>query len=271
MENKKIFISGSIEIKELNQEIKNSLDKIIENNYEVLVGDANGIDKLIQGYFNEKKYFENIKVFHIYEKCRNSLSNQFKTELVEYKKLEEYLRKNENEKKKIEHSERKKQTFKDIKMAKEADFFFIIWDKKSEGTKNNILNGIRYNKKIKLFIGNDLVKKENINEENIINWYEESNGIGIKELKKRLDENLGEDNIPSQELLKKNEEIKEIYPKSSKTFLKNQPDLLKKFIVKKQYRGKDIIKYNPSILDELVSKNFKFKNKMEENQLTLQS
>jgi len=42
-----VFISGSIAIKTLPQEVKNSIHKIVDNKMKILVGDANGIDSLV--------------------------------------------------------------------------------------------------------------------------------------------------------------------------------------------------------------------------------
>ena len=50
MNNEKVFISGSLSIKVLPKETEETIDKIINKNAEILVGDAPGIDKLIQKY-----------------------------------------------------------------------------------------------------------------------------------------------------------------------------------------------------------------------------
>jgi len=67
---KKIFISGSISIKTLPKEIEKILERIIENEYKVLVGDAPGIDSLIQKYFVSKNY-KNVAVYTVENKPRN--------------------------------------------------------------------------------------------------------------------------------------------------------------------------------------------------------
>ena len=53
---KKVFISGSIAIKALPECVLLSLDKMMQNNLEILVGDASGIDEQIQKYFSKHKY-----------------------------------------------------------------------------------------------------------------------------------------------------------------------------------------------------------------------
>jgi len=58
----KIFMAGSIAIKELDQKVKNRLENIVSSNYDVLVGDANGVDTAIQKYLEEKRY-NNVNVY----------------------------------------------------------------------------------------------------------------------------------------------------------------------------------------------------------------
>ena len=48
---KKIFISGSIKIRVLPDAIKEKLEVICQKNEQVLVGDADGVDSLIQNFF----------------------------------------------------------------------------------------------------------------------------------------------------------------------------------------------------------------------------
>ena len=47
---KSVFVSGSISIKTLPSEVIKSFDKIISQNIQVYVGDADGIDILTQNY-----------------------------------------------------------------------------------------------------------------------------------------------------------------------------------------------------------------------------
>jgi len=260
---KSVFISGSIEIKELNSLVIDSLNNIIKNKLQVLVGDAHGIDSAIQRYFSDAQY-DKVTVYSITNPPRNIASNNFSIKIIDYKQSNEYLTLDEKEKSKVEFSERKKQTFKDIEMSKIADFYLIIWNKKSEGTKNNILRGIFYNKKIKLIIENKIISNKIINENYINQIYENEKGIGIKKLKYRLDILLGEDNLPSKEFLKKNEELRKIYPVSTKTFLQNLPDYAD-YIVTSSYKGKETRKYKPSIIIKIKDEIIKYKNTIEEN------
>ncbi len=73
----KVFISGSISIKKLPTKIKESILKIIDKNLEILVGDASGVDSLVQDFAKEKGYF-NVTIYTIEEKPRYQADNRFK-------------------------------------------------------------------------------------------------------------------------------------------------------------------------------------------------
>ncbi|MBN2825368.1 MAG: hypothetical protein JXQ76_08595, partial [Campylobacterales bacterium] len=129
----KVFISGSISIKKLPQEVINSINKIINQNFEILVGDANGIDTLVQDYCLSLNYF-NVTVYSISIPPRYKASEDFKTKYIE-----------------VSHStkkERERQQQKDKAMTMDSEFTFAIWDGKSRGTYDNILRGLENNKKI---------------------------------------------------------------------------------------------------------------------------
>ncbi len=173
----KVFISGSISIKELTNIVTESVDKIISNNFMVLVGDANGIDTEIQKYCTMNNYF-NLKVYSIYYESRNNLSSEFLTQTVNI---------NDDSIK----SERERQKFKDIKMTEDCDYGLVIWDEESKGSFENILRLIKLNKPFKVYSSkkngflNDLEKEES----NIQKLYSSNNGLTasevIKELQKR--------------------------------------------------------------------------------------
>jgi hypothetical protein len=133
----KIFISGSVSISNLNPEAILELKKIIESNFEVLVGDADGVDKLVQSFLADKKY-NNITVYSMKD-TRNNVGNwnvlRVQSDLS--KETREYYKE------------------KDKKMAENADYGFAIWDRESEGTLNNMINLLNANKKVCLFINHE--------------------------------------------------------------------------------------------------------------------
>ncbi len=173
----KVFISGSISIKILSNIVTDSIDRIISNNFMILVGDANGIDTEIQKYCVINNYF-NLKVYSIYYESRNNLSLEFFTQTVNV---------DDNSIK----SERERQTFKDIKMTEDCDYGLVIWDEESKGSFENILRLIKLNKPFKVYSSkkNDFLNELEKEKSNIQRLYNSNNGLTasevIKELQKR--------------------------------------------------------------------------------------
>ena len=172
---KKVFISGSMSIKKLDELVLESLEKIISNNLQVLVGDADGVDKLVQEYFFNRNYF-NVTVYTIFDNLRNLLSHYFKIKKIETKNLKG----------------RKAQEKKDEAMTMDSDYSFVIWDGKSKGSFNNILRAIENNKKLKVYYEKEkrFLEKEELNIDNIKRIYYKHNGLGLKELVKYSNQSL---------------------------------------------------------------------------------
>ncbi|MFZ2146424.1 MAG: hypothetical protein WAV28_04315 [Sedimentisphaerales bacterium] len=130
----KVFFGGSRKIGRLSQPVKERTDNIITNEHLLLLGDANGADKAMQTYLAEKNY-RNVLVFCMGDVCRNNIG-KWKTRNV--------------------HSSRSKKDFnyystKDVLMVSESDYGFMLWDGKSKGTLNNILNLCELNKKVLVY------------------------------------------------------------------------------------------------------------------------
>ena len=263
-----VFISGSIEITTLSQPVQEALNNIINKNLKVLIGDARGVDEAAQKYLF-KHHYTNVEIFSIKNPPRICISKDFTIRIVDYQKKHEYLILDDKEKNKIQFSERKKQTFKDIEMSKIADYFLVVWDNKSKGTKDNILRGIQYNKKIKLIIGDKIIPPENIKADFIHDQYENANGICIKDLRERLDQELGEENIPSKDLLKKSKVLRSLYPSSSKTFLLDS-DNYSEYKIITNFKGIESIKFKPNIVKLLKNEILKYKNNVQDKTLFFQ-
>ncbi len=144
----KVFIAGPIKIKTLDETVVNTLQAIIRNNLNILIGDAGGLDREVQHYLMENKY-RNVTVYCI-NKPRNNIGNwpvRTVTSGEEKITFSEYIK-------------------KDKKMADETDFGFMIWNGKSNGTLNNILNLLEQSKKLKLCFTplKKLYKIENISD-----------------------------------------------------------------------------------------------------------
>ncbi len=187
---KKVFISGSISLKALPNIVKKSLQTIQEKNIHVLVGDAKGIDSLIQEYFSKKLYF-NLTICSIYKIPRHCKNNNFKTILID---VDMDIK-----------SERKKQEKKDEYMSLNSDYSFIVWDGKSKGSFNNIQRAIEYDKLLKVYYTKDdrLLRENELNRDTINKIYEKNNGLTLRELSRHTNLSL---NI-IRETVKKHKEL----------------------------------------------------------------
>ncbi|KAA6327072.1 hypothetical protein EZS27_023903 [termite gut metagenome] len=70
----KIFISGSININALGFQAIKLLDSIIADGQIVLIGNAFGVDKLVQQYLFEQNYQPVIVVYYAGDKIRTTLT-----------------------------------------------------------------------------------------------------------------------------------------------------------------------------------------------------
>ena len=151
----KVFIAGPRAISKFNNKVEERLFNIYSRQITVVVGDADGIDKAVQQYFYDLKY-QNVSVYASQGKARFNIGN-WKVENVEVaKKLRGF----------------DFYSAKDVKMAEEADYGFMLWNGKSKGTLNNIINLIKRNKKTLVYFipENDFYVISKINDfENILN------------------------------------------------------------------------------------------------------
>jgi len=124
----KVFIGGSQSIRKLPAPVAARVDNIVESDFTVLIGDANGADRCVQKYLAEKGYAD-VLVFCT-EVCRNN-ADGWKTTVISANSGEKGF---------------DFYALKDREMAREADYGFMVWDGKSKGTLNNILNLLSENK-----------------------------------------------------------------------------------------------------------------------------
>jgi len=109
----KIFVSGSRSIHFLPTDAITALNRIMEQEFTVMVGDCYGTDTAVQRYFKARNY-KNVIVCHIGPSPRNNVG--FNTLPIEG------------------HF----QTDKDEYMGKTARYGLAIWDGQSRGTAQNI-------------------------------------------------------------------------------------------------------------------------------------
>ena len=118
-----VFIGGSRAVSRLNAAIRAKIDDVVINHgHTVLIGDANGSDKAIQQYLAECHY-PHVIVFCM-ERHRNNIG-EWSTRIVEAP---------------LNARGFAYYAAKDLAMSREAKCGVMLWDGKSKGTLNNILN-----------------------------------------------------------------------------------------------------------------------------------
>lgn len=135
----KVFVGGSRKITRLNKNIKSRIDNVIQKGYTVLIGDANGADKSVQKYLFDKGY-KNVRIFCMGNECRNNIGKWETKQIAETRNRKDYYY----------------YSIKDLEMVKETDYGFMIWDGKSKGTLNNIINLLKESKKVLVYFSPNL-------------------------------------------------------------------------------------------------------------------
>lgn len=132
---KSVFIGGSRNISRLNADVRTRLDNIIENNLYVLIGDANGADKAVQQYFDEKAY-RNVEVFCVGGACRNNVGAWNVRAIPSDSRERDFAF----------------YSAKDRIMTSEATVGFMVWDGKSVGTLLNVFRLLHGDKKAVVYV-----------------------------------------------------------------------------------------------------------------------
>ena len=129
-----VFLSGSRKISRLNDAIRGRLKKMIDQNLCIVVGDANGADKALQGYLAGVHYHA-VVVFCAGDVCRNNLGAWDTKHIDVDPKLKG----------------REFYTQKDKAMASEANYGFVLWDGKSTGSVSNVLELMKNRKPVVVY------------------------------------------------------------------------------------------------------------------------
>ena len=116
-----VVLGGSRHISKLSDEVRVRLDRIVQQQFRVVVGDANGADKAIQKYFADQTY-KQVEVFCSGSSPRNNLGHWTCHQVT---------------------TKARPGTFefyaaKDQAMALEATVGFMLWDGESVGTMLNV-------------------------------------------------------------------------------------------------------------------------------------
>ena len=130
-----VFLSGSRKISRLNDMIRSQIQNMLDQGFYVVIGDANGADKALQGYMAGRNY-RNVSVFCAGRVCRNNVGDWDVREVLVDPKLKG----------------RAFYTQKDKKMASMVDCGFVLWDGKSAGSINNVLELLKNGKKTDVYL-----------------------------------------------------------------------------------------------------------------------
>lgn len=218
---KKVFISGSIAIKALPACVLQSLDKMMQNNLEILVGDASGIDEQIQKYFAKHKY-QHVTVYSIYNQPRSLNSSDFNVKVVRVT---------------VESSsEREKQKEKDGAMTNDSEYSLVIWDGKSKGSYANILRSLDQNKSVRVYLDeiNNFIEQNKVTVPEIEYIYRKNNGYSAQEVVEYLRES-NINNFKNTRELNKYLLEKKIIGKEDTVYI---PIADNKFFIIEMYQGK---------------------------------
>jgi hypothetical protein len=131
----KVFIGGSRRISRLPAEVQERLERIIDKKLPVLVGDANGADRLVQEYLSERAY-DNVEVFCMEGLCRNNIGGWNTRTILPPKSAKgaQYY------------------SLKDQEMTRESTVGLMVWDGKSRGTLANISRLLDQGKKVVVYM-----------------------------------------------------------------------------------------------------------------------
>jgi hypothetical protein len=165
-----IFVAGSMNIKNLDRKVKERLAKIVESNFDVVVGDADGVDTAIQQYLLEHGAV-NAVVYCSGATARNNLGD-WPVRNIETKKA---------------LGSRAFFTAKDIEMAEVADYGLMIWDAKSTGTLSNVIELLCRKKKSVVFVNKEKEFKTICNYANL----EDLVGCMSAHAREKADEKIG--------------------------------------------------------------------------------
>jgi len=130
-----VFIAGSRQISRLPPEVRQRIDTMIEKGFQILVGDANGADKAVQRHLVAKAY-PAVLVHCMENHCRNNLGHWPTREVVAPPGARgfDYF------------------SAKDRVMAEAAGYGLMLWDGKSKGTINNVVNLSRRGKVVVVYV-----------------------------------------------------------------------------------------------------------------------
>ena len=119
-----VFIAGSRAISRLNDTIRKRIDNIVLEGHDVVVGDANGADRMVQQYLADKGY-QRVVVYCTGARCRNNVGAWPTVAVAPPAGV---------------HGGFEFYAAKDQQMAEAATHGLMLWDGESRGTLANVKN-----------------------------------------------------------------------------------------------------------------------------------
>lgn len=133
-----VFIAGSIAIKKLHPLFRERLGNIVQSEFDIVLGDADGADSSIQQALFDLKA-KKVTVYCVGPEPRNNIGG-WPVESITSD---------------AEPGTRAFFTAKDVRMASVADYGLMVWDTKSTGTLSNVLELLRLGRKSVVFVNKD--------------------------------------------------------------------------------------------------------------------
>ncbi len=131
-----VFLGGSRRIARLNERVRSKLDELLDRGLWMFIGDANGADRALQQYLWDRGY-KRVVVYAVTGMLRNNVGH-WKVRSVDAPKgargFDLY-------------------SAKDMQMAKDASYGFMLWDGKSRGTLANVRRLLVHGKPVAVHFG----------------------------------------------------------------------------------------------------------------------
>ncbi|WP_445354224.1 hypothetical protein ACJJI5_12695 [Microbulbifer sp. EKSA008] len=133
----RVFISGSITIKRVDLAVQERISRIIQSGFIIILGDAAGADSSVQKYVDSVNY-RNVIVYCSGTKARNNFGD-WDTQCIS-----------------TSHRAGSREFYqaKDMEMANDCDYGFMIWDRSSTGTLSNVIELTKREKYSLIYIKN---------------------------------------------------------------------------------------------------------------------
>jgi hypothetical protein len=181
----KIFIAGSRRLPRLNKDVKERLSKIVDRGFTVIVGDANGADKAVQQYLDERHY-RDVVIFCTEGQCRNNIADwpiRAIPAANPKRKDFEYYRS------------------KDRAMAEAADYGLMLWDAESRGTLANIVALVKRLKRVVVYIAPGKSFCTLRTADDLINMVSRYNPAALGDVKSEMEHSAEGTPAPTEELI----------------------------------------------------------------------